>query len=238
MTSKNRISILMWLLLLIGGGFFAAGITSCGKQSISSPTGLNIRYQVLNLSPDLFPVNLYIKFILTNPSPYVFESNQGYFFVPYTDTPYQFRTALISGSNLFSRDDVLKSGATYSLYITGDVANNSIKQIFTVDTASLPAVGRGKIRFVNASPTGVGGLDITANGTPAFSKIIYPNFTDYIEVPVGNYDFQINATGSPAVLKDLPNVTIQDGRLYTIYAYGYTSRIDTAAFNATYIQNN
>src|SRR3984893_3769480 len=138
---------------------------------------------------------------------------------------------------LFSRNDSLKIGLKYTLYITGNVANNSLKQIFTVDTATLATVGRGKVRFVNASPTGTGGLDVTANGTLAFSNVVYLNYSKFIELPAGNYDFKINATGSPNILKDMPAVTIQDGRAYTLYAYGYTTRIDTAAFNAAMITN-
>ena len=236
MTGNKKIQPWILLLLLMTGGWVLANITSCGKQS-ASPAGLNVRYEVFNLSPDLRPVNLFIDFKQVNGSPYVFTVNQGYFYVPSIDTPYQIRSALISGIPLLSRSDLLKSNLSYSLFITGNQADASLKTIFTVDTASSPTTGRGKIRFVNASPTGVSGLDVYANSTLAFSKITYTNFSKYIELPVGNYDFQINTTGTASVIKDVPSVTIQDGKIYTLYAYGYTSRIDTAAFNAGLIVN-
>jgi len=217
--------------------WFMATISSCGGQGAASPTGLNIKYRVINLSPDLFPVYLFVDFKKVNTTPFTFTVDHGYFFVPSIDNPYQFRSALVSGAELFERNDSLKSGLRYTLFITGNVADGSIKQIFTVDTASSAKLGRGKIRFVNASPTSVNGLDVTANGTPAFSKILYTNHSKFVELPAGNYDFQINSTGSSMVIKDLPGVTIQDGRLYTLYAYGYTTRIDTAAFNAAVITN-
>jgi len=235
--AKNN-NIITALLLLFGIAVFTASITSCGK-SAASVAGLNIEYQIINLSPDLYPVNLFVDYKLVNNStPFTFEVNQGYFYVPSVDTPYQIRSALGSQAPIFNRDDILTSGAKYSLFITGSFGNNQLNEIFTVDTSTTPTVGRGKIRFLNASPTELGGLDLTANGTSAFTKITYPNYSGFIEIPVGNYDFKINETnGSGATIKDLPGITIQDGRLYTIYAFGYTTRTDSAEFNAAVITN-
>lgn len=241
MASKDKNNILIWLFLFVAGAFLLTNITSCGKNGNASPTGLNIQYQILNLSPDLSPINLFIDFKQVNAltNPFVFNVNHGYFYVPSIDTPYQIRSALTSGTPIsaLTRDDILKSGAKYSLFITGTVADNSLYEIFMVDTSKLPTVGRGKLRFVNASPSATGGLDVYANGTLAFPGIVYKKYSDYLELPNGNYDLQLTATGSNTVIKDLPAVTIQDGRLYTFYAYGYTTRTDTAAFNAAVLTN-
>jgi len=239
MAFKRIRKIIIRLSLFIAGAWMVYAISSCGKSTVASPTGLNIQYEILNLSPDLLPVNLFIDFSQVNAlrNPFIFGVNHGYFYVPSIDTPYQIRTNLVSGVTLFSRDDILQSGAKYTLFITGTKSDGSLTQIFTVDTAGSPAIGRGKLRFVNASPTAISGLDIFANGTKAFSSVLYTKFSKYIELPVGNYDIQINSTGSATILKELPTVTIQDGKLYTLYAYGYSSRIDTAAFNAAVITN-
>ncbi|HEY4323138.1 MAG TPA: DUF4397 domain-containing protein [Mucilaginibacter sp.] len=237
MNRKNSNNKIIGLFLLIAMVLIISFIFSCGKQNNASPAGTNVQYHVLNLSPDLFPVNLFIEFKQANSSPYVFNVDQGYFYVPSVVLPYQFRTALVAGTELFERSDSLKAGLKYTLFIVGNQGNASVKQIFTVDTASLPAVGRGKLRFVNASPTGTGGLDVFANGTQAFNNVLYTNYSKFIELPAGNYDIQINATGSSNVLKELNPVTIQDGRIYTMYAYGYSNRVDTAAFNAAVITN-
>lgn len=185
------------------------------------------------------PVNLFIDFNQVNAlrNPFIYGVNHGYFYVPSIDTPYQIRTSLVSGTTIFSRNDILKSGTKYTLFITGTRGDGSLTQVFTVDTAATPAIGRGKLRFVNVSPTGTSGLDVFANGTKAFSGVLYTKFSNYIELPAGNYDVQVTSKGSATVLKDLPAVTIHDGKLYTIYAYGYSSRIDTAAFNAAVITN-
>ncbi len=185
------------------------------------------------------PVNLFVNFVQVNAAgnPFVFGIDQGYFYLPSVAVPFQFRLANAAATPVLplNRTDVLKSGAKYTLFITGD--SSSLTPIFTVDTDYAPATGRGKLRFVNASPSATGGLDVYANDTLAFSGVAYKSQSKYIELPVGSYDLKISATGSTNVLNDQPSVLIQDGRLYTLYTYGYTSRADSAAFNAAVITN-
>ncbi len=238
MSSKIKWKISAWLFASLAMFWFVSMLSSCGKSANVSTASLNIKYEVLNLSPDVLPVDIYINFIKTNSTPFRYSVNQGYFVVPYIDTPYRIRSDRVNGGpELLKRSDILTRNAQYTLFITGTLADNSLRTIFTVDTATLPKVGRGKIRFVDASPSGINGLDVYANGTKAFSKIKYPNFSDFVEIPIGNYDFQIYATGSSAELSKLTNVQIDDGKLYTLYAYGYTTRPDSAAFAAAMITN-
>lgn len=233
MADKKYSGIPYYLLALITGVML---VSSCGKSANNNAVGLNIQYRIVNLSPDLFPVSLYVNF---NPfsGPYIYGVDQGYFSVTSIDTPYQIRSALSAHTPILSRADILKPNLKYTLYIIGNVSNNSVKSLFTIDTASLPAIGHGKIRFVNVSPTATAGLDATANGTPAFTKVVYNSSSKYLEMPVGSYNFKITNTGSATILKELPTVTIEDGRLYTIYSYGYATRVDSAAFNAGLITN-
>src|SRR5437588_6752145 len=111
MTSKNIKNAFISLLSFIAGVFIIPTISSCGKQTAAGgPTGLNVQYHILNLSPDLFPVNLYINYTKANVNPYVFAVDQGYFYVPSIINPYQIRSALIAGTQFFSRNDTLKTG--------------------------------------------------------------------------------------------------------------------------------
>lgn len=229
--------MLIWVLCVLGGGWLCMSMASCGKATTGSPQLVNIQYQVLNLSPDLLPVNLYIDIRQVNTNPYIFGVDQGYFYVPSTDTPYQIRSAIYAGTTLFHRDDVLKSGAKYTLYLIGALADNSQTSLLTVDTGASPPAGTGALRLVNVSPSAVGGLDVYANGTKAFSALVYQHVSPFVNLPAGNYDLQIDATGSTTILKELNPVTIQNGRLYTLYTYGYTSRADSAAFNAQVTTN-
>ncbi|BAU53106.1 DUF4397 domain-containing protein [Mucilaginibacter gotjawali] len=236
-TNSNKNGITITLVIFACVAFLVFVISSCGKSGNASPKGLNIQYEILNLSPDMMPVSLFIDNKQVNSAPYIFGVRQGYFYVPSTDVPYQIRSVQYSGTTYLTRTDSLKAGAKYSLFIVGSRGDGSDTTIFTVDTSGTPTPGRGKIRFVDASPSGTGGLDVLANDTPLFSGVAYQKISKYIELPVGNYDLKIQPTGTTTVIKELTPVTIQDGRLYTLYAYGYTSRADTAAFNAATIVN-
>jgi hypothetical protein len=236
--NKNKIKAAFNKFLLFGLALLLiTHFLSCSKTGTASPSGLNIKYEVLNLSPDMLPVSLYIANKKVNSSPYIYGVRQGYFYLPATTVPFQIRSVEYSGTTYLSRSDVLASGATYSLFIVGSLGDGSDTTIFTVDTAVTPTPGRGKIRVVVASPSATGGVDVFANGTKLFSGVAYQKISAYIEVPVGNYDMLIQPTGSSTVIKELTPVTIQDGRLYTLYTYGSTARADSAAFNAAVITN-
>jgi hypothetical protein len=221
-------------------GFFVFSISSCGKGNEASPEGLNIEYEVLNLSPDLNPIDLFINYAAVNTNPFIYGVNQGYFYVPSIAVPYQVRQVEYTGTNVVSLNTPLASGAKYSLFLSGSFDANSLDTLVTVDTATAAPLGHGKLRFVNLSPTTPGGLDLYANGTKAFSAVTYNHVSSspvWQTLPAGNYDIQIDATGTTTILSEMSSITVQDGRLYTVYAYGYTTRTDTAAFNTGIITN-
>lgn len=243
MRFKDLIRFSKWIIAAGVFFWFFSVISSCGKSNITSATNLNIKYNVINLSPDLYPVNLYIDFIKTNNTSFSFPVNQGYFTLGSIDTPFQFKSASISGGPvLLARKDILKRDNLYTLFIVGDATTKSVTSIFTVDTSGTPGVSRCKIRFVNASPTATNGLDLYANGTKIFSNIQYTKFSNFFEIPNGNYNLAITNTGSSDIINTFNTQTVQggslqDGRLYTLYAYGYTNRTDSAAFNSAIIVN-
>jgi hypothetical protein len=245
MSEKQINRGLFFIFLCIAGIPFISFLTSCGKANTTLPAGSGVQLQVLNLSPDLLPVDLYIDVVKKNASPFTYPIPSGYFSLASVDTPFQIRSSLITGVNnnntinILSIDSILRNNLKYTLFITGLRANNSITYIFTTDSSSAPVAGRAKVRFVNASP-GSPSVDVTANGTMAFPAQAYKNISKFIQVPPGNYDFKVMPSGSTTtILADLPAITVQDGKLYTLYAYGIAGRpaTDTAAFKTAIIPN-
>jgi len=235
----KKYNVLSFLFLGVVVAMVASFVASCGKSNNVIPAGSNIQYQVVNASTDLLPVDLYIKLLKKNPIPYRYPTPSGYFSLATIDTPFQIRSATISLSpvNILSIDSVLKNNVKYTLFITGFRANNSISYIFTRDTASAAKGGRGKVRFVNAT-AGSNIFNVTANGTTVFTNQAYKGVSKFVEMPAGNYNFRIYpSTSSTTILAEIPNVTIQDGKLYTLYCYGIVGRTDTAAFNMGILNN-
>ncbi len=246
MISKNNIGLSVFLSLFAGIFVVMPFISSCGKSTVS-PSTLNVQYQVINLSPNLGPVDLYIDFKIYNKSSFIYPSASGYFYLSSIDTPFQIRPSqtltqtqtVISTGNIFNMDDILKPNFKYTLFLTGLTGDSSVTRVLTVDTANLPTVGSGKLRFINLSPRS-SGLDVVINGTASipFTNVQYLKQTPFVQLPAGTYDFQIFLTGSTSIVQDHPNVVIQDGRAYTLYAYGLVGHTtDSLAFGAGVVTN-
>ncbi|MEO7212871.1 DUF4397 domain-containing protein [Mucilaginibacter sp.] len=241
MISNNKNGILKYLCLFILGVLIVPQFLSCGKDNNNTSLGTDNGYlNIVNLSPNINPVNLYANFIKQSATTYRYPNASGYFLMNINDTPLQIRPALSntsSQSNLLTLDRSLKENVRYTWFLTGLRSDSSLTYVFTVDSGSVPAVGRSKIRLVNASP-GTAGLNITANDSLVFSNIAYKGVSTYKEVTAGGYNFKISATATPStILTTLKNVTVLDGKLYTIYAYGLPNRTDTSAFSAGVILN-
>ena len=239
-----------FIVLCVLSVFLTPYVSSCGKGGQATSVGLNVQLEVLNLSPNVHPVNLYMNFIKQSTTPYYYPNASGYFFLNDIDTPLQIRSASAATTNLLSISRPgFASNHKYTLFITGQYSTDSIsgKSINTLtgvltkdDTTATPNVGFGKIRFVNlAIPNTI--FYITANGTAtkSFNTTRFDSVSKYVQIPVGNYIFQISPASAPASVLSttLGTTTIQDGRLYTLYCYGIVGRTDTSAFNAGLLIN-
>ncbi|HEY9004163.1 MAG TPA: DUF4397 domain-containing protein [Mucilaginibacter sp.] len=231
-------------LSLFGLAFLVAPfISSCGKGPSTNASVLNIQYQVVNLNQGLGSVDLYVHYIKVNTSSYFYPNSSGYFNLPSIDTPFQLRpgTSIVAGTvppsyNILARNDKLVPNTRYTLMVMG-LDSSSVYNVFTVDTSSVPSQGKGKVRFINASPNNLGQVTVTANDTTAFAGVPYKTVTKFIQLTAGTYDFKMYQAGSTNVIFDKPNVTIQDGRIYTLYCYGLANRTDSLAFGSGFITN-
>jgi len=218
-------------------------ISSCGKSRNSNASILKIQYQVVNLNQGIGSVDLYVHYIKVNTSSYFYPNSSGYFYLPSIDTPFQIRpgTSLTPGTippsyNILTLKNALVPNTRYTLMLMG-LNRDTVYSLFTADTSSIPSAGKGKVRFVNASPNNLGQVSVTANDTAAFSGVPFRTMTKFIELTAGTYDFKMYQTGSANVILDKPNVTIQDGRIYTLYCYGLANRTDSLAFGSGFITN-
>ncbi|GAB3919805.1 DUF4397 domain-containing protein [Mucilaginibacter myungsuensis] len=231
----KRINVLTLLLVGALGLLTVPMLSSCSKQSNATPAGLNTRLNIINISPDIYPINLWVGLRRYNSTKFYYYSVPSeYFYMNTQETPLQLRTQ--ANRTFWSRNEALARSCTYTLFVTGLVADKTDTCFLVADTASAPARGRGKVRFINACARTVS-LDVYANGTAAFRNRGFKTISDYIEIPAGIYKFNINLANSSTVYKEVANTTIQDGRLYTIYTQGVVGRTDSAAFNANVIIN-
>ncbi|MCO5934335.1 DUF4397 domain-containing protein [Mucilaginibacter sp. RB4R14] len=241
MANKNKSGILLGLSLVILGSLILPLIQSCSKTGVNASSGTNARLQIVNLSPDIQPFNLYAFFIKQGTVVYSYPNASGYFLVNSIDTPLQIRTSTttngINQINLLTLPGSLKAGVPYTWFVTGIRKDSALATILTVDTGSVPANGRGKVRFVNAAPSAIN-MNLSLNDTVAFKNIAYKKVTDFVEVTAGAFNFKVAATNAPlVVLAPVPNFTVLDGKLYTVYFYGLSNNTDSAKYNANILLN-
>jgi hypothetical protein len=230
------IGLMLFLVVLI------PVLASCGKSgaTVSPNTASAIDLEIVNAGPDVLPINLFINYNQVNTSAITYPNNTGYLGLTTITPPVQIRTAELADTTLFTINNTLLPNVKYSLFVTGLRGDNSLTTIFTTDTTPTPTIGRGKVRFVNASPRTLG-LDLYANGTTdtAFTNKAFKAVSTFVELPAGNYNFQVYNHGNTTnVLTSLTQTTIQDGKIYTIYTYGLVGRTDTSAFAAAVIVNH
>jgi len=219
------------------------GLVSCSKTDTATPTSSDIQLQVINLSPDSYPLGLYQNNLRITGTNYSFGNTPAYFYLTSTAYPLQLRVQRSDSVLVFNNDSLqFKNNTRYSLFFIGLYSDQSLKPLITVDdTASLPPIGKGgKLRFVNGSPRSQK-LDIWANGSLIIKSTDVGQVSNYVTLPTGNYSFRVYSTGtSTNSLTNLDRVTIQDGRLYTLYSRGIIGRTaaDTAAFGLVVVPNN
>lgn len=236
---KANQKLFYMILAMLACAFIAQVLQGCNNgDSAVNPTS-STKLQVINTSIDAGPVAMFINnYQLGKGSDYTialrtyfrYASTPVYYGVGTGLLTLQLRTPVLN-TNLSNDTITTVSNKSYSLYLLGLNSIDSLSTILLNDNSILPALGNGKIRFLNASPR-TPALDVYVNGTLGFTKVKYQGVTNFIEVPAGVYDFKLTANGAPtSILTDLPRITIQDGNIYTLYSKGLVGRIDTAAIS-------
>lgn len=79
--------------------------------------------------------------------------------------------------------------------------------------------GKLMLRFVHLSPNAPV-LDLATQTGTVFSNVPYKGITQYIPVNPGTYTFYLNVAGTGQRILYVPNIRLEGGRFYTIYAIG------------------
>lgn len=97
---------------------------------------------------------------------------------------------------------------------------NSMEFLGITDTSESGEPDKAMIRFLHLSPDAPA-VDITLpDGTVLFSDIFFKEITPYLTVPSMNYTLQVRVTDTPTVALTVPDINLEAGKAYTIYAIG------------------
>ncbi len=124
----------------------------------------------------------------------------------------------------------------YSVFAVNNVAN--IEPLVLEDDLTPPAAGNAHVRFVHLSPDAPA-VDITLpDGTPVFSNVAFKGSVDFTPLPANTYDLQVRVAGTTTVALDLPGITLEAGKIYTVFARGLLAGTGAQALGAQIIVNN
>jgi len=124
----------------------------------------------------------------------------------------------------------------YSVFAVNSVSN--IEPILIEDDLTAPAQGKAHVRFIHLSPDAPP-VDITlTDGTVVFGNRAFKDFTAFTPLDAGTYNLQVRVAGTTTVALDLPGITVEAGKIYTVFAKGFLSGSGAQALGAQIILNN
>jgi hypothetical protein len=123
----------------------------------------------------------------------------------------------------------------YSVFAVNTVAN--IEPLILVDDLTAPAAGKAHVRFIHLSPNAPS-VDITlSDGTVVFGNYMFKDASAFTPLDAGTYPLQVREAGTTNVVLDLGDVTVANGKIYTVFAKGLVGGTGNQALGAQIIVN-
>jgi hypothetical protein len=225
------LAILLTFSLLIGhsarsvGAQDAMGTPAADMGNCVEALGIgeegNACVNIIHASPDAPAVDVYVNGEMALGD-LAFGTASGWVALPAGDHTVQVTAA---GEDLetavIEADVTLDEGAAYEVAATGLLADIA-PQIYQVDLSEFEDDGEAtaRIRIVHASPDAPEVDIAVTDGDVLVSELVFPDASDYIDVPADSYDLEVRVAGTEDVALDLPGVELDAGMVYSVYAIG------------------
>jgi hypothetical protein len=129
----------------------------------------------------------------------------------------------------------LSANTDYSVFAVNVVA--SIEALVLTDDLTAPASGMAHVRFLHLSPNAPA-VDITlTDGTVVFGNYAFKDASDFTPLMAGAYDLEVREAGTTNVVLSLGSITLQAGKIYTVFARGLAGGSGDEALGAGIIVN-
>lgn len=203
--------------------------SSCKKDEVTYANVL-----VAHASPDAPGVDLLIDNSKVNSAALTFPANTGYLQVE-TGTRNVKVNVTGTSTTVINADLNLEKDKNYSVFAVNAVAN--IEPLVLVDDLTAPASGKAHVRFVHLSPDAPA-VDVALDGgAVVFGNKSFKESTAFTPLDAGAYDLEVRVAGTSTVALDLPSITLQAGKIYTVFAKGFLAGTGAQALGAEIIVN-
>jgi hypothetical protein len=198
---------------------------------------------VVHASPNAPGVDLLVDDAKVNAAPLTFPNNTGYLTVPAGTRNIKVNaagtsTTVINANVPFSKD------MSYSVFANNLLA--SIGAIVVNDNLATPASGKAHIRFFHLSPGAPAVTVGVLNGStfsPVFNNRAFETQETananaaFTPVDAGTYTFDVRLPGTTTSVLTVPGVSLQAGKIYTVFARGIVGNA-TTPLSASVILHN
>jgi hypothetical protein len=130
----------------------------------------------------------------------------------------------------------LSSGVIYSVFATDSVSRITV--VVIADDLTAPAAGKAHVRFVHLSPNAPAVDVALTGGAVIFGNQAFRQYTAFSPLDAGTYNLEVRLAGTSTVVLPLPNITLQAGKIYTVFARGFVGGNGFQALGAQIIANN
>ena len=223
---RKAISILATVILAVS----LVTLSSCEDEQITYANVL-----VAHASPDAPGVDLLIDDVKVNTQPLTYPGNTGYLQAESGTRNIKVNVAGTSNS-VINGNLVVEADENYSIFAVDEVAE--ITALVLVDDLTPPAAGKAHVRFVHLSPDAPA-VDIAlTGGAVVFPNVAFKGFTAFTPLDAGvAYNLEVRVAGTSTVALVLPPVTLQPGKIYTVFAKGFLAGTGAQALGAEVIVN-
>jgi len=214
----------------------ALALAGCGKDDNSNPVAPTpqARVMAIHASPDAPAVDLLVDGAVAG-SGHAFPNNTAYLSVNAGTRNVKVNVAGTS-TTVINANLPVTGGVNYSVFAVDAVA--SIGALVLTDDLTTPATGKAHVRFVHLSPDAPAVDVAVASGQVLFGDKSFKQYSAFTPVNAGTYDLEVRLAGTTTVVLPLPGITLQAGKIYTVFAKGFVAGTGAQALGAQIVVNN
>lgn len=213
-------------------------VTSCkdDEEQMVTPTPTNYsNILVVHASPDAPGVDLLIDGSKQNTAALNFPDNTSYI---KKESGTRNIKVNVSGTTttVINANLTAEANKNYSVFAVDSVSK--ISAVVLTDDLTAPAAGKAHVRFVHLSPDAPAvDVAVASTGAVVFGNKSFKEATAFTPLDAGDYNLDVRVAGTSTVALTLPTITLQAGKIYTVFAKGFLGGSGAQALGAQIIVN-
>ena len=219
------------LILAIAVAITSIFTTSCKKEEEKTYG----KIMVTHASPNAPGVDLLVDDTKVNSSALNFPNNTAYL---QAESGTRNIKVNVTGTSttVINANLPIEKDKNYSVFAIDSVSK--ISALVITDDLTTPASGKAHVRFIHLSPNAPAVDVALTGGAVVFGNKSFKDYTAFTPLDAGTYDLEVRVAGTTTVALPLPGITLQAGKIYTVFAKGFLGGTGTEALGAQIIVNN